>query len=115
MPTLPFMLVTTALLGLTMSATVPAQQAPQSQTQQQAPAQPAGDNQSALPSFGDLDKEHHGYLTRSEIPKDVEGLKSLRAHFRESDSNGNGRLEPSEYAAYVEAQAPASSKAPGSP
>jgi hypothetical protein len=31
----------------------------------------------------------------------VEALKQLRAHFNEADRNGNGALEPEEYAAYT--------------
>jgi len=53
------------------------------------------------PSFDSLDKEHHGYLKRSDIPKDAEALKNLRAHFPDADKDGNGRLSPAEYAAYT--------------
>ncbi|HEY0197665.1 MAG TPA: EF-hand domain-containing protein [Rhodanobacter sp.] len=118
MSTLRFMLAAAALLGLTVTGTVHAQEGtPQPQARQQAPSQsmPAEDSQSGLPSFGDLDKAHRGYLTRGDIPKDVEGLKPLRAHFQEADSNGNGRLDANEYAAYAATQAPASKKTPGSP
>lgn len=45
---------------------------------------------SDTPSFDDLDKNHDGKLTRSEIPKDIEPLKQLRAHFREADRDGSG-------------------------
>ncbi|WP_049622416.1 EF-hand domain-containing protein [Frateuria defendens] len=66
---------------------------------QQMPTGHAAD--ADVPSFGELDTQHHGYLTRGDIPKDVEGLKALRAHFREADKDGNGRLTPDEYAAYT--------------
>lgn len=58
---------------------------------------------SDTPSFDDLDKNHDGKLTRSEIPKDVESLKQLRAHFREADRDGNGSLSQEEYQEYVAA------------
>lgn len=70
-----------------------------SHAQQSMPAAAAGD--SGLPAFEDLDKNHHGYLSRSDIPKDVDGLKPLRMHFAEADANSNGRLEKDEYQAYV--------------
>jgi hypothetical protein len=55
-----------------------------------------------VPSFDSLDKAHRGYLKRSDIPKDVESLKQLRAHFAEADRDGNGRLTPDEYATYMQ-------------
>jgi predicted Zn-dependent protease len=55
----------------------------------------------AMPSFDQLDTSHRGYLSRSDIPKDVEGLKALRMHFADADANNNGRLEKDEYQAYV--------------
>src|ERR1700754_5090589 len=67
----------------------------------------AGDPGSA-PSFDELDKDHKGSLGRSDIPKDVEALKQLRAHFGEADQDHNGRLSPAEYNTYVGA-----SKVPG--
>ncbi|MFK2903600.1 EF-hand domain-containing protein [Dyella ginsengisoli] len=53
------------------------------------------------PSFEDLDKNHDGKLVRSEMPKDVDALKQLRAHFREADLDGNGWLSKEEYQRYV--------------
>lgn len=91
------MLTITALFGLNIAATYA--QTPPASPQ---PAVATADNaQSGLPSFDDLDKQHHGYLTRSDIPKDVEGLKQLRAHFMEADTDHNGQLSPAEYAAFV--------------
>lgn len=54
----------------------------------------------ALP-FEDLDKNHDGKLMRSEIPRNVEALKQLRAHFNEADLDGNGSLSKYEYQRYV--------------
>lgn len=56
---------------------------------------------SKVPSFEDLDANHDGKLVRSEIPKDVEALKQLRAHFREADRDGNGSLSKEEYERYM--------------
>ena len=53
------------------------------------------------PAFEDLDKNHDGKLVRSEIPKDVDAIKQLRAHFREADLDGNGSLSEEEYQRYV--------------
>jgi hypothetical protein len=53
------------------------------------------------PSFEELDKNHDGKLVRSEMPKDVDALKQLRAHFREADLDGNGSLSKEEYQRYV--------------
>jgi hypothetical protein len=75
---------------------------------------PASSDASSLPSFEQLDTAHHGYLTRSDVPKDVEGLKNLRMHFADADSNGNGRIEKSEYAAYVARTQPGQSAGGGS-
>jgi hypothetical protein len=96
------LLATTALAA----GSVFAQQAPQSPPSPQPMPQPsvapgAAGNDSGAPSFGDLDKDSHGYLTRSDLPKDVPALKMLRAHFSEADLDHNGRLNNSEYAAYV--------------
>lgn len=100
------MLTIAALFGLNVAVTYA--QTPPASPQQPRPGAPAvapADNaQPALPSFDDLDKQHRGYLTRSDIPKSVEGLKLLRAHFSEADTDHNGQLSPAEYAAYVAAQ-----------
>ena len=50
---------------------------------QEAPS--AAGNSSSAPSFDELDKDHKGSLGRSDIPKDVEALKQLRAHFGEAE------------------------------
>lgn len=68
----------------------------------------AASDSSAAPSFDELDKDHKGSLGRSDIPKDVESLKQLRAHFGEADQDHNGRLSPAEYNTYV-----GSNKMPG--
>ena len=60
----------------------------------------------AAPSFDELDKNHKGSLSRSDLPKDVEALKQLRAHFGEADQDHNGRLSPAEYNTYVAAKPP---------
>jgi hypothetical protein len=72
-------------------------------TQSSTPAA-ASVQSSSLPGFDELDKAHQGYLNRRDIPKDVEGLSSLRAHFIEYDKDQNGRLSPDEYAAYAASQ-----------
>ncbi|WP_158880750.1 hypothetical protein [Rhodanobacter sp. L36] len=89
---IPALVAAAFLLGAAYSPTSPA-----SPWQGQASAA----NDQAIPSFEDLDKTHRGFLTRADIPKDVEALKPLRMHLADSDANGNGRLEKSEYGAYV--------------
>jgi hypothetical protein len=80
---------------------------PQSQRQatpmQSPPSTPmnAAPGSSDVPPFAELDTNHDGKLSRSEVPRNVEALKQLRAHFNEADRNGNGALEPEEYAAYT--------------
>jgi hypothetical protein len=101
-----------AVFSLTTAAFAQDQQPP-SAPEQAAPATTANNSSSGLPSFSDLDKQNHGALSRSDIPKNVEGLKSLRAHFAESDTDHNGRISPSEYAAYAQSQMPASMKPVG--
>jgi hypothetical protein len=92
-----------AVLFTLGAASVCAQETPNAPTAP-APSMPraasAEQPQPGLPSFDDLDKAHHGYLSRADLPKDVEGLKPLRAHFADYDKNRNGRLDPDEYAAY---------------
>lgn len=53
------------------------------------------------PSFEDLDSNHDGKLVRSELPRDVDALKQMRAHFREADQDDNGSLSKHEYQRYV--------------
>lgn len=74
---------------------------PNTRPAQQAAPMPGQDG--GVPAFGDLDKNHDGRLSRGEIPKDVETLKPLRAHFREADLDGNGTLSEQEYAKYTAA------------
>lgn len=98
-----------ALFGLAAATPASAQQdAPAAQS---VPAQ--ADQAGGLPSFGDLDKQNHGYLTRSDIPKNIDGLKQLRAHFKEADADHNSRLSPTEYAIYVQSQKSPSELPPG--
>lgn len=96
-----------ALLALAMTANVDAQNAPDG-----APTTAAADD-TALPSFDSLDTKHSGQLTRRDIPKDVAGLRDLRAHFIQYDTDHNGRVNAREYAGYERAQIPDSEKKPG--
>jgi hypothetical protein len=88
----PMLVASAFLLGAAYSPGTPA-----SPWQGQASSADA----QAIPSFEDLDKAHRGFLTRADLPKDVEALKPLRMHLADSDTNGNGRLEKDEYATYV--------------
>lgn len=65
------------------------------------PAQSAPSDSGGAPSFDELDKDHKGSISRGDIPKDVEALKQLRAHFGEADADHNGRLSPAEYNSYI--------------
>lgn len=56
---------------------------------------------SSAPAFSDLDKDSKGYIKRSDVPKDVDALKTLRAHFPEADLNHDGKVDKSEYETYV--------------
>ncbi len=40
-------------------------------------------------------------MKRSDIPKDNDSLKQLRAHFPEADKNHDGKVDQGEYDAYV--------------
>jgi hypothetical protein len=55
---------------------------------------------SDAPSFSDLSKGGK-YITRGDIPKDNERLKQLRSHINENDVDHNGKLDESEYNAYL--------------
>ncbi|QWT20850.1 EF-hand domain-containing protein [Bacillus sp. NP157] len=69
---------------------------------QSAPPSASGASSSSdAPSFSDLDTKGKGYIQRSDIPKDNEALKPLRAHFNEADQDHNGRVDAAEYNAYV--------------
>lgn len=97
----------TALFAATLSGGVMAQQDTSAESPSAAPQGTQG-----MPSFGDLDKNGDGNLSRSEIPKNVEALKSLRTNFSQSDLNHNGRLDPAEYRGYVQRQDPQLQKLP---
>lgn len=102
-----FQIVFMAVLGLAAALLVPAQ-AEASQPQQSSLSRP--DNKPSLfaqparagaPTFADLDKKGEGALHRSDIPKGVEALKQLRAHFDQYDTDHGGSLSPHEYEIYV--------------
>ncbi len=99
-------LAATILLSMGMAVSVNAQTAPEA-----SPTASASD--SALPSFDSLDKNHHGQLSRRDIPTDVAGLRDLRAHFVQYDKDNNGHINALEYARYERAHKPESEKKPG--
>jgi len=68
-------------------------------------AQSAASDDSGAPSFSDLAKDKKT-LSRSDLPKDVPALKELRAHFPEGDLNHDGKLDKSEYDAYIGKNSP---------
>lgn len=94
-------LASTALFAATLSGAVMAQQATPPDSPSTAAQAPQG-----MPGFADLDKNGDGNLSRSEIPKNVAALKSLRTYFNQSDLNHSGRLDPAEYRGYVQRQDP---------
>lgn len=49
--------------------------------------------------FDDLDKNHDGVISRSEVPKD---MGELRAHFDQYDGNHDHRLSRGEYMAALQ-------------
>jgi hypothetical protein len=55
-------------------------------------SQPAG-----KPDFATLEKNHRGYLLRSDVPH---SMKHLRLHYDEADYNHDGRLSEAEYVGY---------------
>lgn len=109
-------LTITALFGLGVTTAYAGTPAASGQPSQATPGS-ADTSQSAAPSFDDLDTHHHGYLLRSDIPKNVEALRELRLHFRDSDTDGNGQLSRSEYSAYIQthSKSPAAGGAGASP
>ena len=64
---------------------------------------PSGDT--GAPSFSDLSKDGKT-LKRGDLPKDVDALKELRAHFGEADTNKDGKLDKGEYDAYLSKNSP---------
>lgn len=90
-----------ALFGLAMAGAVQAQDTPQPASPPPAVAPPGAPAHTGAPPFEQLDTNHDGKLSRSEIPKNVDALKQLRAHFNEADINGNGTLDPGEYSSYT--------------
>ncbi len=58
-------------------------------------AQSASDSPLA---FVNVDKNHDGLVSRSEVPKE---LHDLRSHFDQYDSDANHRLSEGEYAGYL--------------
>ncbi|GAA0908384.1 hypothetical protein GCM10009552_17580 [Rothia nasimurium] len=64
-------------------------------------AVPGSGSDNGAPPFSDLDKSGKGFITRGDVPKDIDALKPLRAHFNEADQNHDGRVDKAEYDAYV--------------
>ena len=70
---------------------------------------PASDSQTVVSSerkiyyFAQLDVNHDGRLSRSEIPKD---MHSLRRNFVRADFDGDGLITAQEYTLYANGQAP---------
>lgn len=85
--------VVAALLGVLVCAAVAANGAPA-----QANKDSAQSDQSAPPSFSELDRNHDGRLMRAEVPHD---MHKLRLHFRQYDRDGNGWLSKQEYDAFA--------------
>jgi hypothetical protein len=59
-----------------------------------------GSDSGGAPAFSEISKDGKG-IKRSDIPKDVDALKQLRAHFPEADLNHDGKVDKGEYDAYV--------------
>lgn len=64
---------------------------------QDSASQSSGD--SGAPAFSSLNDGKP--LRRGDVPKDVDALKELRAHFDEADTNHDGKVDEGEYGAYV--------------
>jgi len=65
--------------------------------QENAPQTQSGD--SGAPAFSSLNDGKP--IRRGDVPKDVDALKELRAHFNEADTNHDGRVDEGEYNAYI--------------
>lgn len=57
-------------------------------------------SESGAPSFADLSKDGKS-IKRSDLPKDNDALKEMRAHFNEADTNHDGKVDKGEYDAYI--------------
>lgn len=58
----------------------------------------SSDSGKSAPTFSQLDRNHDGRLTRSEVPHD---MHKLRREFHSFDRDGNGWLSKREYQAYA--------------
>jgi len=97
----------TLLAGPALALPAAQQSPPPPPPSQGSMAAPTTSSESGTaPSFDELDKNHKGSLSRGDLPKDVDALKQLRAHFGEADQDHNGRLSPAEYNTYVGAKPP---------
>lgn len=65
-----------------------------------AQPQPQDSSGSGAPAFSEISKDGKP-IKRSDVPKDVDALKQLRAHFPEADANHDGKVDQGEYDAYV--------------
>jgi hypothetical protein len=89
----------TAFSAFAMAGLAAAQSAPASPMPAGQAAADQGDK--PTPTFDALDAKHRGYLQRSDLPKDIQALAKLRAHFTEADVNHDGHISRDEYDAYV--------------
>ncbi|MDR6936381.1 hypothetical protein [Luteibacter sp. 3190] len=55
---------------------------------------------SGAPAFSEVSKDGK-YVKRSDLPKDNDAVKELRAHYNEADTNHDGKVDKGEYDAYV--------------
>ncbi|NII54501.1 EF-hand domain-containing protein [Luteibacter sp. SG786] len=65
----------------------------------QGNAPQAQSDDSGAPAFSSLNDGKP--IRRGDVPKDVDALKELRAHFNEADTNHDGRVDEGEYNAYI--------------